>query len=371
MRVALVHDWLTGMRGGERVLEALLALYPTATIHTLVHQPGSVSAAIAGRPIRTSFVQRLPGAPRRFRQYLPLFPLAVARLDVTAYDLVLATSHCVAIGARAGTGRVHVAYCFTPMRYAWDLQVEYLRRVPPPARPAARVMLGGLRRWDRAAGRRAGHLAGISQRVAGRIRQAYGREARVIYPPVRTDFFGPAASPAEIGPDFLCVSALTPYKRLDVAVDAFTRLGWPLTVIGTGPEAARLRRRAGPTVRFLGWQDDRALRAAYARCRALVFPGEEEFGIAPLEAMAAGRPVIAYGRGSLRETSVDGVTGLFFAEQTPAALIDALQRFTLTAWDSDKIRAHAERFGPATFQAEMRAFVDHALAGRLQGVAAC
>ncbi|HSE94419.1 MAG TPA: glycosyltransferase [Methylomirabilota bacterium] len=371
MRVALVHDWLTGMRGGERVLEALLALYPTASIHTLVHQPGSVSPTITARPIHTSFIQRLPGAPRRFRQYLPLFPLAVSRLDLGHYDLVLATSHCVALGARAGAGRAHVAYCFTPMRYAWDLQADYLHRVPAPARPAVRGILGGLRRWDRAAGRRAGHLACISHHVAGRIRQAYGRDARVLYPPVRTDFFRPAASPAEVGPHFLCVSALTPYKRLDVAVDAFTRLGWPLTVIGTGPEAARLRRRAGPTVRFLGWQDDRALRTAYARCRALVFPGEEEFGIAPLEAMAAGRPVIAYGRGSLRETSVDGVTGLFFPEQTPEALIDALQRFALTEWDADKIRAHAERFGPAVFEAEMRAFVDDALAGRPRVVAAC
>jgi glycosyltransferase involved in cell wall biosynthesis len=188
---------------------------------------------------------------------------------------------------------------------------------------------------------------------------------------VRTDFFRPAGSAGEPGADFLCVSALTPYKRLDVAVDAFTRLGWPLTVIGTGPEAARLRRRAGPTVRFLGWQDDRALRAAYARCRALVFPGEEEFGIAPLEAMAAGRPVIAYGRGSLRETSVDGVTGLFFPEQTPDALIDALQRFARAEWDRDAIRAQAERFGPAAFEAEMRAFVDDALAGRSRVAAAC
>lgn len=362
MRVALVHDWLTGMRGGERVLESLLALYPTATIHTLVHVPGSVSPAIEARTIRTSFIQRLPGAPVRFRQYLPLFPLAAARLDLAGYDLVLATSHCVALGARAAPSACHVVYCFTPMRYAWDFQDEYLSRVPPGARWAGRLALAGLRRWDRAAGRRAGRLACISRHVAGRIRRAYGREARVIYPPVRTDFFQPAAAPLPADAPFLCVSALAPYKRLDLAVDAFTRLGWPLVVIGSGREAARLRRRAGPTVRFLGWQDDEALRAAYARCRGFVFPGEEEFGIAPLEAMAAGRPVLAYARGALTETCVDGVTGLFFHEPTPAALVDALRRFELTGWDPEKIRAHALRFGPAAFQAEFRAFVDAALA---------
>jgi glycosyltransferase involved in cell wall biosynthesis len=359
MRVALVHDWLTGMRGGERVLEALVELYPTATIHTLVHVPGSVSRTIESRPIRTSFIQRLPGAPRRFRQYLPLFPLAVERLRPADADLVLSTSHCVALGVRTPPGACHVAYCFTPMRYAWSFRDEYLARVPIGLRGLGRGVLAGLRRWDAAAGRRAGHLACISQHVAARVRQAYGREARVIYPPVRTGLFLPDGEP---GDAFLCVSALAPYKRLDVAVDAFTRLGRPLVVIGRGPEAARLRRRAGPTVRFLGWQDDAALQAAVARCRAFVFPAEEEFGIAPLEAMAAGRPVIAYGRGALAETVVDGVTGVLFREQTPEALIDALRRFDVTGWSAEKIRGHALRFGEARFRDEMRAFVDGCLA---------
>src|SRR3990170_95228 len=312
MRVALVHDWLTGMRGGERVLEALVPLFPTATIHTLVHVPGSVSPAIEARPIRTSFIQRLPGAPRHFRPYLPLFPAAVGRLPLHDYDLVLSTSHCVAIGARPAPGACPVTYSFTPMRYAWEFEDEYVRRLPPGARGLGRRALARLRRWDAAAGRRTGHLACISRHVAARIREAYGREARVIYPPVRTDFFQPEGEP---GRTFLCVSALTPYKRLDVLVDAFTRLAWPLELIGTGPEEPRLRRRAGPTVRFLGWgggaavlgapsprrawpleligtgpeeprlrrragptvrflgwRDDAALRAALARCRAVVFP---------------------------------------------------------------------------------------------------
>lgn len=360
MRVALVHDWLTGMRGGERVLEALVALYPTAAIHTLVHVPGTVSPAIEARPIRTSFIQRLPGAPGRFRQYLPLFPLAAARLDLAGYDLVISTSHCVALGVQPGPGACHVTYCFTPMRYAWEFRDAYLRRLPPGARWTARLALAALRRWDRRAGRRVRHLACISEHVAGRIRRAYGREARVIYPPVRTELFRPDGAPGEA---FLCVSALAPYKRLDVAVDAFTRLGWPLDVVGTGPEAARLRRRAGPSIRLLGWQDDAALRVAYARCRAFVFPAEEEFGIAPLEAMAAGRPVIAYGHGALTETVVDGVTGLFFREQTAEALVDALRRFEVTGWSPEKIRAHALRFGEAQFRAEFEGFVGACLAG--------
>jgi glycosyltransferase involved in cell wall biosynthesis len=368
MRVALVHDWLTGMRGGERVLEALVQLYPTATIHTLVHVRGSVSPAIEARSIRTSFLQRLPGAPERFRQYLPLFPLAVAGLDLTGYDLVIATSHCVALGARPAPAAAHLAYCFTPMRYAWDFEGEYLRRVPAGGRPLLAVVLAALRRWDRAAGRRAGNLAAISHHVAGRVRRAYGREAHVVYPPVRTGWFRPGVAPGE---RFLCVSALVPYKRIDVAVDAFTRLGWPLDVVGIGPELGRLRRRAGPTVRFLGWLDDESLRARYASCRAFIFPAEEEFGIAPLEAMAAGRPVVAYARGALTETSIDGVTGLFFEQQTPDDLIDALRRFELHGWDPEKIRDHTLRFGEPRFREEMQALVDACHTGNRPEARAC
>ena len=237
MRVALVHDWLTGMRGGERVLESLVGLFPAADIFTLVHVPGSVAPAIEARPIRTSFIQRLPGAPRRFRQYLPLFPLAVRRFDLRGYDLVLATSHCVAVGARPPAGAAHVVYCFTPMRYAWAFERAYVGRVPPLARGALRAALAALRRWDRAAGRRARpSVACISQHVAARIERVWGRAARVVYPPVRTEFFRPA-EPGAVGDAYLCVSALTPYKRLDVAVDACTELGRRLDVIGSGPGA--------------------------------------------------------------------------------------------------------------------------------------
>jgi len=370
MRVALVHDWLTGMRGGEHVLESLIGLFPAADIFTLVHVAGSVAPAIEARPIRTSFLQRLPGAPRRFRQYLPLFPLAVSRFDLRGYDLVLATSHCVAVGARAPATAGHLVYCFTPMRYAWTFEGAYVARVPALARGALRVALAGLRRWDRAAGRRAGHLGCISQHVATRIRQVWERDAHVVYPPVRTAFFQPLAAAAR-GDAYLCVSALTPYKRLDIAVDACTKLGRPLDVIGTGSELARLRRRAGPTVRFLGWQPDEVVRQAVARCRAFLFPGEEEFGIAPLEATAAGRPVIAYGRGALTETVVDGVTGLFFREPTVAALIDALERSEVTGWSAEKIREHALRFSEDVFRTEMTTLVAGALGTRREAAAVC
>ena len=370
MRVALVHDWLTGMRGGERVLESLVGLFPAADIFTLVHVAGTVAPVLEARPIRTSFLQHLPGAPRRFRQYLPLFPLAVSRFDLRGYDLVLATSHCVAVGARAPASAAHLVYCFTPMRYAWTFEGDYVERVPKLARGAVRVALAGLRRWDRAAGRRAGHLGCISRHVAARIRRVWGRDAHVVYPPVRTAYFRPLV-PDTCGEAYLCVSALTPYKRLDLAVDACTRLGRRLDVIGTGPELARLRRHAGPTVRFLGWQPDDTVRDAVARCRAFLFPGEEEFGIAPLEATAAGRPVIAYGRGALTETVEDGVTGLFFHEPTVAALIDALERGDVTGWSAEKIRAHALRFSEETFRTEMGALVTRALGTSHKVAAAC
>jgi glycosyltransferase involved in cell wall biosynthesis len=369
--VALVHDWLTGMRGGERVLESVLTLFPQATIHTLVHVPGSVSSAIEARPIRTSFLQRWPGVPARFRHYLPLFPLAVARLDLGDADLVLSTSHCVALGARPRLGAAHLGYLFTPMRYAWGFEDEYLGGLPRGARPLVRGLLRGLRRWDRAAGRRLGHLACISRHVAARIRRAYGREAPVVYPPVRTDFFRPAPDGVADDAPFLVVSALTPYKRVDLAVDACTRLGVPLLVVGTGPEGPRLTARAGPTVRFLGWQDDQALRQLVARCRAFLFPGEEEFGIAPLEAMAAGRPVVALRRGALTETSIDGLTGLFFDEATPEALADALQRLPRHRWDPAAIRRHAQGFDEATFRGTFQGFVDAALGGAREMARAC
>lgn len=360
MRVALVHDWLTGMRGGERVLEALLQLYPQAEIYALLHVPGSCSTLIESRPIHTSPIQRLPLARRYFRHFLPFFPAAIGRFDLSGYDLVISTSHCVALGARTGPGTCHVGYCFTPMRYAWDMEEVYLRSstVGWAKRLILPPLLSWLRVWDQAAATRVDFLACISHHVAQRIRKHYKREAPVIYPPVNVDYFLPGGEPGEF---YLVVSAFAPYKRIDLAIEAFNRMGKPLVVIGGGQEEKALRRMAGPTVRILDPQPDSVIRDHYARCRAFVFPGEEDFGIAPLEAQSAGRPVVAYGRGGALETVVDGHTGVLFAEQTPGAIIDAVHRLEATGFDPAKIRPHTLRFGRQRFLAEMRSYVESCL----------
>jgi glycosyltransferase involved in cell wall biosynthesis len=363
MRVALVHDWLTGMRGGERCLEVFCELYPDADLFTLLHVPGRVTPVIEQRQIVTSFVQGLPGAATHYRHYLPLLPTAVARFDLRPYDLVLSSSHCVAKGARPGPAAVHLCYCFTPMRYVWDRYRDYLG---PGAGLATRLLMPALapalRAWDRASSRRVHYFAAISHYVRDRIRRCYGREAIVIYPPVDVHRFELADG---AGDDFyLVVSALVPYKRIDLAVLAATALGRRLLVVGTGPEERRLRALAGATVEFLGWRGDAEIARLYRQCRAVLFPGCEDFGIVPLEAMAAGRPVIAFGAGGALETvePLGGEappTGLFFEEQSPAAVAAAIERFEGEAhrFIPKALRAHAERFDRERFREAMRAWV--------------
>src|SRR5262245_39977326 len=300
MKVALVHDWLTGMRGGERCLEVFCELFPDADLYTLLHVPGSVSPVIERRRIVTSFIQRLPGAAQGYRRYLPLFPLAVSRFDLRGYDLVLSSSHAVAKSAPVPAHTPHVCYCFTPMRYVWDLYDDYFVRFAGiPTRLLMPPLAAALRRWDRRTASRVRHFVAISRFVADRIRRAYGRSADVIYPPVDVSRFRIEET---TGDYYLVVSALAPYKRVDLAVEAASRLGRRLVVVGTGPEERRLRPLAGPHVEFLGWRDDADVADLYARCRALIFPAIEDFGITPLEAMASGRPVIALGRGGALET---------------------------------------------------------------------
>ena len=360
--VALVHDWLTGMRGGERCLEVFAELFPAADLYTLLHVPGSVSPAIESRRIVTSFIQRLPQAERRYRHYLPLFPAAVRAFDLSGYDLVLSSSHAVAKGVRVPPGALHVCYCFTPMRYVWDLYDDYFgARASLAARLTMPPVAAWLRRWDRRTAAGVHHFVAISRFVADRIRRAYGREADVIYPPVDVSRFRVDEGPGEF---YLVVSALTPYKRVDLAVEACNRLGRRLLVVGSGPEEPRLRALAGPTVELLGWRDDAQIAELYARCRALLFPPLEDFGITPLEAMAAGRPVIAFGEGGARETVVglgegEPPTGLFFARQRVEDLTEAIRRFEASApqFEPKALRRRAEAFDRPLFRERVHAYL--------------
>jgi len=366
-RVALVHDWLTGLRGGERVLQGLCDLYPQADLFTLVHAPGSCGPIIESRRITTSFLQRLPAARTRYRHYLPLFPLAIESLDLRGYDLVISTSHAVAKGCRPQSGARHVAYVHTPMRYVWDQFDAYFGpgRAGVLTRAAAHLAAHWLRRWDvRSTGRVHGLIAN-SRFVSARMQRVWGRAAdAVVYPPVETSRFRPVPdlAAAERGPGgyALIVSALVPYKRIELAVQAFARLGRRLVVAGDGPELRRLEAQAGPTVRFLGAVPHQELAGLYARSSFFVLPGEEDFGIAPLESQSAGRPVLALGRGGALETIVPGKTGLFFEEPTVESLLDgiaAMDRFAPEA-DPDLIHAHAERFAAPRFHRELREALD-------------
>jgi glycosyltransferase involved in cell wall biosynthesis len=351
LRVALVHDWLTGMRGGEKVLEAICDLYPDAPLYSLVHARGTVSPTIERRQIHTSFVQRLPGATRLYRQLLPLFPSAVELFDLDGFDLVISTSHC-AVKSVIRPGRaVHVSYCHSPMRYAWDQFGAYFG----PAEVGAvrsrllRPVMAALARWDRATAGRVDSFVANSRYVADRIRRYYNRESTVVYPPVDTAFYGPSDDRHAARAGFLVVSALVPYKRLDVAIDACRRLGAPLTIVGTGPERARLQARAGSDVTFLGWRSNEEIRELYRRSAATLLPGVEDFGMVPVEAQACGCPVVALGSGGAGETVVDGDTGVLVFDPSIEAFAEGLSRVRSLAFDGTSLREHALHFSRDRF----------------------
>ncbi|MEZ5285275.1 MAG: glycosyltransferase [Vicinamibacterales bacterium] len=362
MRVALIHDWLTGMRGGEKVLDAMCEVFPAADIFTLVHVPGTVSPTIARHAITTSPVQWLPAAARRYREYLPLFPFAIEQFDLDGYDLVVSTSHCAAKSVVVPGRARHLCYCLTPMRYAWDQFDAYFGPARVGARRSAllRPVLAWLARWDRATAHRVDRYLAISQYVARRIAVYYNRQSTIVYPPVDTDFYTP--DPAPVSPRFLVVSALVPYKRVDLAMAAATRAGVPLTVVGDGPERAALDAYATPTVTLAGRKSDEEIRELYRTSVATILPGEEDFGIVPVEAQACGRPVVALGKGGALDTVVPGVTGVLVPDTSVDALADGLREAAHRNWDPAAIRAHAEGFSRAHFKQGLARAADELMA---------
>ena len=369
MRVAIVHDWLVTYAGAERVLEQMLQLYPDADLHSLIDfMPQAERGFLEGRPIRTSFLQWLPGIRRRYRGFLPLMPLAVEQFDLSSYDLVLSSSYAVAKGVVTGADQLHVCYCHSPMRYAWDLQHQYLREAGLDRGVRswlARYLLHRMRLWDYRTAAGVDDFIANSHFVARRIAKFYRREAAVIYPPVDIETFAPGDGKQDY---YVTASRLVPYKRVDLVVEAFTGMpGRRLVVIGDGPEARRVAAKAGPNIELLGQQPLAALRGHLQRARAFVFAAEEDFGIAPVEALACGTPVVAYGKGGALET-VDGPdcaapTGVFFYDQAPLAIQEAVERFERDEGRFSPLacRASALRFSAETFRRRFREYVDSAL----------
>lgn len=349
MRVALVHDFLNQRGGAERVLAVLHGMFPEAPIFTSVLDRSTLWPQLRSADIRVSWMQRLPGLRRHFKKYLLLYPLVFDRLDLSGFDLVLSSSSAFAKATRPPRGGVHVCYCYTPARFIWNFQqyVEH-EELSPAARVALPLAIRILRRWDLRTADRPHTYVAISRVVADRIRRIYGREAAVVAPPVDVGRFRDLSEP--VGDYYLVVSRLNAYKRIHLAVEAFNRLRLPLIVVGEGPHRPALERMAGETVRFLGQLDDQEVTRLLAGCRALIFPGEEDFGITVLEANAAGRPVVAYEGGGALDTVEPGVSGVFFSEASADSLAEAVLRASRMPWDSAAIRGHAARFDETAFR---------------------
>jgi glycosyltransferase involved in cell wall biosynthesis len=361
MGVALIHDWLNQLGGAEDVLETLVAMFPGAPIYTSIYWREGMPAAYRQWPIRVSFMDRLPGIYRHHQPYLPLYPLAFERFDLSAYDLVLSNKSGFCHGVRPRPDAVHICYCLAPTRYVWDFDAYAGREgLGPAARLALRPLLGALRRWDLAAAQRVNHFIAISSEVERRIKRYYGRDSTIIFPPVDTARFAAAARPAggaEQDGYFLSLGRLIPYKRIDLAVAACTRLNLPLLVGGDGRDHARLERIAGPTVKFLGRVPDADLPGLLAGCRAFIFPGLEDFGIAPVQALAAGRPVVALAGGGALDIVKDGANGVLFAEPQVDAVCAALERVQQLHFDPAALQASARRFDRSQFVAQLSAYL--------------
>ena len=360
MKVAIVHYWLVGMRGGEKVIEALCRMYPEADLFTHVYVPEAVSDEIRLHKVTTSFINRLPRASNFYQKYLPLMPLALEQLDLRGYDLIISSESGPAKGIIPPPGSMHICYCHSPMRYIWNMFHEYRNRSGVFTRFFMPFLAHYVRNWDSISADRVDHFIANSETVAQRLHRYYRRASTVINPPVDVDAFE-VVPPEQVEDYCLMAGELVGYKRPDLAVEAFNRSGRRLVVIGGGEMLAALRRMAKPNVTVLGPQPFAELRRHYSRCHALIFPGEEDFGMVPVEAMASGRPVIAFRRGGATETVVDGFTGLFFDEQSVEAIIDAEERARAIVWQPTEIANHARMFSSSVFEGKMRAHIDQLL----------
>lgn len=361
LRVALVHDWLNQMGGAEDVLESLVALFPEAPLFTSIYWRDRMPEHWRQWDIRTSFVDRLPFAQKRQQLYLPLYPLAFEHFDLRGYDLVLSNKSGFCHGVITGAHTLHICYCLTPTRYLWRYhQYAEQEGLGTWTRRALLPFLTYLRLWDRLAAERVDHFVAISQEVRRRIAKIYGRDSTIIYPPVDTERFRPASV---VDDYYLIVGRLVPYRRLDLLIEAFNRLDRPLVIAGRGRDRERLEALAGPNVTFLGYVPDEDLPELMARCRAFIFPGEEDFGIAPVQAMAAGRPVIAYAAGGALDTVIPG-TGALFARQSVAAIIDAVETFDPHAVDTGFLADHARKFDTSVFKQRLTDFIEQKLGER-------
>jgi glycosyltransferase involved in cell wall biosynthesis len=372
MKIAFVCDWLTGMRGGERCLEAACELYPDADIFTLVHIHGNISKTIESHKIYTSYIQQIPGNIKNFRRYLPFFPYAIRRFDLSSYNCILSFSHCVAKGVKIPKRIPHICYCHTPMRYAWYMRNEYLSKFNGIKKKIAEVTLDYLKNWDRRTSSLVTHFIANSKNVKNRIKQVYNRDSVIIYPPVDCNRF--ALSYEDDG-YYLVVSALVSYKRIDIAVKAFNTTNQKLVVVGNGPELNYLKSIASANISFVDNADDDEVVEYMKKCTALIFPGEEDFGIVPLEAQACGKPVIAFGKGGALETVVginqtvlnnSDPTGLFFYEQTPQALRETTLTFENMPdkFDPENCRNNALRFDRSVFMRSLPSYIENIIATR-------
>ncbi len=356
LKVALIHDWLTGQRGGEKVLEVLCEIFPEAPIFTLFHFPGTQIKSIEERDIHTSFLQRMPFLRKKYRSYLPMFPVAVELFDLQDFDMIVSSSHCVAKGVIPRPDALHVCYIHSPVRYAWNQYFSYFspKKLGFFSRKLIPFSIHKLRLWDESSSHRVDHFIANSKATAQRVQKYYRRQSDVIHPPVDSDYFRPVEKQEDY---FLIVSALVPYKKIDLAIQTFNQNGRVLKILGQGPEYKRLKKMSKTNIQFLGSTDDETLLKTYQQAKALIMPGEEDFGINALEAQACGIPVVSYARGGALETVISGETGVFFSELSVKSLLGALDKLETIPFNKEILRVHALNFSREKFKEILNAFL--------------